>query len=171
MYKFSDLIIGKEFSLPDYFFNKKYNKFLFFDFSLSASYEFLRYFNQVLLLNDYLAIDIYTSIYEDPILSIDLEEKNIIPTIRKLYDEEYYFTGTVVIPPDLSWCAAQYYSVDWGVFAFDTHNKKSQSLFNSLDKDWFVTISQLKEALYDRSSFLYKEFGEDCIAAILNNYA
>ena len=69
MHKFSDLIIGKEFSLPDYFFNKKYDKFLFFDFSLSASYEFLRYFNQVLLLNDYLAIDIYTSIYEDPVLS------------------------------------------------------------------------------------------------------
>ena len=171
MNKFSDLIISKEFSLPDYFFNKKYNNFLFFDFSLSNNYDFLKYFNQILLLNNYLEIDVYTSIYEDPVLSIDLEEKDIIPTIRKIYDEEYYFTGTVVIPPDLSWCAAQYYPVDWGVFAFNTHNKESQSLFDSLDKNWFVTISQLKKSLHDRSSFLYDEFGEDGITAILNNYA
>ena len=50
MNKFSDLIISKEFSLPDYFFNKKYNNFLFFDFSLSNNYEFLKYFNQMSVL-------------------------------------------------------------------------------------------------------------------------
>ena len=75
------------------------------------------------------------------------------------------------IPPDLSWCAAQYYSVDWGVFAFDTYNKKSQSLFDSLDKDWFVTIYQLQKSLNDKSSPLYEEFGKEGIEAILNNYA
>ena len=149
----------------------KYNKFLFFDFPLFSNKEFTDEFSNILILNNYLELDIFTSVSDSPVVNVDVVNNNLPDIGKIIYEKEINFTGVVITPHNLSWCAAQYYPVDWGVFAFNTHNKESQSLFDSLDKDWFVTISQLKKSLHDRSSFLYDEFGEDGITAILNNYA
>ncbi|OAM16196.1 hypothetical protein A7P85_07220 [Eikenella corrodens] len=174
MKKFSDIITKNEFRFPDFFFFNKelnYNKFLFFDFPLFSDKEFANEFSNILILNNYLELNIFTSVSDSPVVNVDVVNNNLTDIGKIIYEKEINLTGVVITPHNLSWCAAQYYPVDWGVFAFNTHNKKAKSLFDSLDKDWFVTIYQLQKSLNDKSSPLYEEFGKEGIEAILNNYA
>lgn len=175
MHKFSKIMAEKEFRFPEFFFFNKelnYNRFLFFDFPLFNDKAFADKFRANLISTNYLELNIFTSTNEHPVINIDVLNNDLNSISKIIYEKEYNFTGVVITPCcDLSWCAAQYFPVDWGVFAFNIFNKKAKSLFDSLDKNEFVTISQLQEALNDQSSCLYEEFGKDGIEAILKTYA
>lgn len=115
--------------------------------------------------------DVFTTTSESPVIHVDIANRQAEDVADIIHQQEYDFTGIVFAPSDLSWCAAQYFPVDWGVFAFNSGNEQALSLFNLIDKGWFASIEQLQQALKNEDSFLYEEFGAEGIELMLRHYA
>jgi hypothetical protein len=168
----SNIIIGTP-VLPNRFISYDYDKFLFFDFFLRENEEFFYELQDSQdSLNMKSGIDVFYTQTLDFLGSASFNEswsKKI-----KFIDKELVLKkeclGIIVAEHDRNWIIVQDMPVNLGVFAFKKNSVTSMELFDSIDRSWFVSIDDFKNAEVNPDSLIHESHDAKFIETLIYNY-
>ena len=59
-------------------------------------------FSNILILNNYLELDIFTSVSDSPVVNVDVVNNNLTDIGKIIYEKDINLTGVVITPHNLS---------------------------------------------------------------------
>ena len=165
-----EIIVGNP-TLPENFISSMYDKFLFFDIDLRYTLDL---FDEIQSLSEETAaIHIFYAETFEVLSSTWLGEKwseKISSVVYELEKEKRPF-GLVVLESNEGWVIVQDTPVNWGVFAFNSLDKKAFEIFNNIDKGWFLSIEDFQSAINDSSSRLREYFDVKFMEDLVLNFS
>lgn len=167
----SDIIFSNDITLPNKFLNSKYDRFLFFDISLTSTREFLMELEFHLKENEIFTVYLYTVNTRNPILTIDLRFDSLIMLDEYNLTTECAYDGLVISIEPHSFIIGQSQPYEWGVLSINSSDKKALSIFEHISKDWFLSMDDFIAASKNKRPDLLNEFGIDFINELIRNYS
>lgn len=165
----SKAVIAKP-TLPARYVSRDYDSFLFFDFSIRSRLDFFDELQGEAVKDTEIRI-FYSSTLEllgETALDEKWSDKIKLIDDRLESREEHF--GLIVSERDGGWFLAQDTPVNWGVFAFNSRDMYALNLFNGVDKDWFLSVDDFKEAVSNPGSNLHESFDMEFMTTLIANY-
>lgn len=158
-------------TLPARFVSHDYNKFLFFDFSIRNRPEFFEELQGVA--GEDSEIQIFypgaLQLLGETVRGEKWSDK--IKFLDKKLESENEYLGLIVLERNGGWILVQDSPVNWGVLAFNSASINAFRLFSKIDKDWFLSIDDFKEAIDDPCSEFHESFDMEFMKQLIINYS
>lgn len=159
-------------SLPNRFVSCDYNLALFFDFMLRSNSEFFQALQEEFGVN--VGLTVLSSNGFTPLKKLEREGdwgKEIAEMFEELISAAEYH-GVCVVEENERWLIAQYLDISMGVALFKGSEPEAMALFEKLRiSDWFFGIEYVREAANDPFSGLVRDYGENFLRILLENYS
>jgi hypothetical protein len=169
MNKISDVIVAPPI-LPGRFVSDDFSRFLFFDFSLRGSPQFLDEIQT--LADENSRIQVFYAHSLELLAEADRREKwsTIVSRVDQSLDQRGEPYGLVIADLNSGWLLAQHSPVEWGVFAVKSNSRSAQIILDSMDSEDFLSVDEFRAAKRNANSRLHDCFDREFIDAIINNY-